>query len=609
MKWVYDTETYPNCFLLCARAENGEQVSFELSWQTNDIDLIRNWIDHLRATGGVMVGFNNLEFDYPVLHYILRNGISNPEFVYEYATAVLKSEDKFAFLVYPSDRFVPQIDLYKIHHFDNKARMTSLKALEFNMRMANISDLPFPVGTILNSSEIITLRNYCWNDVDATEAFMKESKEQIEFRELLAQQSDKDFLNYSDVKIGKTIFEQALTSVGIQCYEYGPDGRQPKQTKRVQIRLAECVPNYISFKNPQFNSIYEHFCKTVITQTKGAFADLSVDVDGLEFKFGTGGLHASVENQSFFASEDMMIYDIDVTSLYPSVAIENNYYPEHLGPTFVSVYQQLKDERLRHKKGTSENAMLKLALNGVYGASNDPFSIFYDPLFTMKITITGQLVIAMLAERLLNVPDVKIIQVNTDGITMFMPRARKETVGEICSEWEKLTRLALESVEYDVMAIADVNSYIARTIDGKVKRKGRYEYDLEWHQDASALVVPKVAEQVLLHNKPIAETVSNWPDFMDFMLRKKVNRGSRLVLIKNGVETPLENTQRYYVSIGGGEMVKIMPPLAKNPGVERRFAIEKGWTVQPCNNLSDMASPIDYRWYINEVEKLVLGVM
>jgi hypothetical protein len=30
-----------------------------------------------------------------------------------------------------------------------------------------------------------------------------------------------------------------------------------------------------------------------------------------------------------------------------------------------------------------ESAMLKLALNGVYGDSNNVFSVFYDPLFTM----------------------------------------------------------------------------------------------------------------------------------------------------------------------------------------------------------------------------------
>ena len=63
---------------------------------------------------------------------------------------------------------------------------------------------------------------------------------------------------------------------------------------------------------------------------------------------------------------------------------------------------------------------------------------------------------------------------------------------------------------------------------GRVKRKGCYEYDVEWHQNASALVVAKVAEKVLLEDAPIRETVESWPDIMDFMILAKVPRSSYL---------------------------------------------------------------------------------
>jgi hypothetical protein len=251
--------------------------------------------------------------------------------------------------------------------------------------------------------------------------------------------------------------------------------------------------------------------------------------------------------------------------------------------------------------------MLKLALNGVYGASNDPYSIFFDPLFTMRITISGQMMLAMLAEALLGLPGVEIIQVNTDGITIYAPRTMRNAVDAECQEWEKLTHLSLEHVEYSQMSIADVNSYLAQDINGKVKRKGRYEYNIGWHQNASALVVPKVAEKVLLDDVPIRATVEDWPDLMDFMLRVKVPRGSRLVIGPH--DQKLENTQRYYISVGGGELTKIMPPLAKKPGVERRIAVQSGWTVCPCNNILDVHLPVNYDWYVQEVEKLVLGVL
>ena len=40
-----------------------------------------------------------------------------------------------------------------------------------------------------------------------------------------------------------------------------------------------------------------------------------------------------------------------------------------------------------------------------------------------------------------------------------------------------MTQLQLESVEYKKMIIGDVNNYIAITTDGKVKCKGRFEFD------------------------------------------------------------------------------------------------------------------------------------
>jgi hypothetical protein len=56
--------------------------------------------------------------------------------------------------------------------------------------------------------------------------------------------------------------------------------------------------------------------------------------------------------------------DWDVESYYPSLAIVNGLYPEHLGEEFVRVYSDMKNDRTSFKKGTPENAMLKLALNG-----------------------------------------------------------------------------------------------------------------------------------------------------------------------------------------------------------------------------------------------------
>ncbi len=142
-----------------------------------------------------------------------------------------------------------------------------------------------------------------------------------------------------------------------------------------------------------------------------------------------------------------------------------------------------------------------------------------------------------------------------------------------------------------------------------IKRKGCFEWDKDWHKDSSFLVIAKVAEQVLIHGKPIRETLENWPDKYDFFGRIKVPRGSKLVSHYDGVDHPCENTTRYYVSHGGGQLFKIMPPLAKKPDQWRRIGVESGWTVCVCNDVKDAVLPIDYDYYVDQVERLVLPLL
>lgn len=141
-----------------------------------------------------------------------------------------------------------------------------------------------------------------------------------------------------------------------------------------------------------------------------------------------------------------------------------------------------------------------------------------------------------------------------------------------------------------------------------VKRKGAYEYQREWHQDQSALVIPMAAEAHLLRHDSISDFIRGHRDEYDFMLRAKAPRGSRLVWHVDGVDYDLPSLTRFYVAQYGGELVKIMPPLAKKPDEWRRISIAKGWRVQPCNNIEQATVPINYDFYIQEAEKLCLGL-
>ena len=342
----------------------------------------------------------------------------------------------------------------------------------------------------------------------------------------------------------------------------------------------------------------------VITETKGVFTDLTARIDGFEFVFGLGGIHGSVESEVIESDDVSVIVDLDVSSYYPNLAIANGFYPAHLGQTFVTIYKNLYEQRKSYPKNSAENAMLKLALNGVYGDSNNQFSVFYDPLYTMTITLNGQLLLCVLAEGLMHIEGLRIIQVNTDGMTVRVPRDKKALVDLARHAWEDRTGLQLEEAIYKSMMIRDVNNYIAVKEDGSVKRKGAYEYEMEWYQNAGALVVAKVVEKVLVEDAPIRETVEQWPEIMDFMLRTKVPRSSYL----QWGEEQAQNVSRYYIAKGGKPLLKWMPPLAKKPGVWRQIGVESGWNVQVCNNVKDATLPVDFDYYVREVEKLCLSL-
>lgn len=611
--FVFDLETFPNVFTMAVEhAASPMRWAFEISDWRNDSRAIIEFVQWLASRGARMVGFNSIGFDYPILHTLCRMGHSDALTLYQKAQAIIgaqEDEDRWVHSVKPTDRLVKQVDLYKIYHFDNKAKATGLKVLEFNMRSDNISDLPYPVGTVLTLDQLPTLRTYNAHDVSKTKDFMLKSMDMIHFREELeTKYPGRDWINFNDTKIGKEYFTMQLEASGVQCYTYGANGREPRQTRRTSIALSDAILPWIRFENSEFQRVLDWLKGQTITETKGVFTDVIARVGGIDFVFGLGGLHGSLENEVVEA-KDGVIVDIDVESYYPSTAIAQRFRPAHFPETFCDIYASLKEQRKAYKKGSAENAMLKLALNGVYGDTNNPFSVFYDPLMTMRITLNGQLLLCLLVENLLKIPGLRVVQANTDGITVQLCQGGREMMEQVVRWWEGITKLKMEFADYNRMFIRDVNNYIAEYVDGKVKRKGAYEHDLEWHQNHSALVVPKVAEKVLLTGAPIRESVEQWPDLMDFMLRTKVPRSSQLIMERDGQTTELQRITRYYIAKGGGRLFKIMPPLARKPGEWRRIGVESGWGVHVCNDIRDAGQvPVDFDYYVREVEKLVNGL-
>ena len=698
---VYDLESYPNCFTMTIIHASGKWLkTFEISDRKNQTDDIAKCLRYLIKENYRMVGFNNLSYDYTLIHEIIkilskakkdgRVGVVTANDMYALTCEIINEMkgDRPYYGIKEDEHYIKQVDLYKINHFDNKARSTSLKMLEFNMRSENVEDLPFPVGKKLTSDEIEVLIKYNQHDVLQTLKFYYYCVDSIILRKELTEQFGFDCTNYNDTKIGKELFVRSLEKEqpGI-CYTPNPrGGRKIRQTKRDKIVIADCLFDYIKFDRPEFQAIHEWFKKQVITETKGVFSDLlehelgdvakyaemvikrkkinnpdnpkdkkyipseehisqlkleqplgwieekelsspkgaksyywcyrvaetlNVKINEFRFDFGVGGIHGAVQG-TIRTTDSEILRTIDVASYYPNMAIANEVYPQHLGKTFCKIYKFLYEERKRHPKGSGANAALKLALNGTYGDSNNEFSPLYDPAYTMTITIGGQLSLCMLAEKLIDYCDAKLVSINTDGKEFLVPVEKYEESDKWIKWWEEVTGLEMECDIYSVMHMRDVNSYIAVTKDGKVKTKGAYEvmpYEkLGWHKNHSAMVIPMAVEAHLVRGEDFEEFIRKHKDPYDFMLRTKVPRNSRLVLVKGDVDVLQQNICRYYPSIGGGKLVKIMPPLKKGEN-ERRLSIDSEWEVSTCNDMSNFKWDVNYDYYISKAKELIDSVI
>lgn len=682
--FIYDIETYKNCFTVgFVHADTRTRWMFEVSPRVNQGPQLIQFLHWLRDMKARSVGFNNEGFDWVVLQrlmglfekngqitsldaydvaqeiiqprshaiahilvgfdccnlwdaYTVSNFICDTKSAHQQMTdihpialqriekaLVTKFDNRFALSIWPDQRIVTQVDLYKIHHFDNFSKSTSLKKIEVNQRSKNVKDLPYSPHTELTYDQADNLITYMCHDISETLKFYWHSIEQIMFRDELAMRWPAlgDVVNFNDTKIGKKYFELELEKAHPgSCFEKVGRKKTKRQTIRSTINLADAVSPKVIFREPAFEAIRQRFLTSIIVETKGVFDDMVAHVGGLDFVFGVGGMHGSIKAASVYPDDEYDLVDVDVASYYPNLFITLGVHPAHLPPEFCEIYRDVYQMRLDVGKKTLEGGMLKLALNGTYGATGDKHSPFFDQLTMMQITINGQLFLCMLAEWVIG-QGCQMVQINTDGITVRVPKSRRQDFNTVCKQWENHTGLELEHVEYSAMHIRDVNSYMAvKKKDGSVKRIGAYCHEtpvenpatreLMWHKNHNCRIVAMAAEAKLIRGVDIAEFITNHRDPFDFMLSTKVPRSSHLEeRWADGSVVRVQNITRFYASTQGCALVKVMPPDAKSKGAPRPFAVMKGWTVRTCNDVDEFDwSNVNWLYYIEEAKKITSWV-
>ena len=622
--WVMDYETLTNCFVGVFQHYKDDSISeiFIINQDQNDLPKFIDFLNKCVQLNQWHISYNGLAFDAQISQHIIKNqrallainnGLEVATYLYKLAQDIITRSDRGEFQEFaPRQLKIRQIDLFKMNHWDNKAKMSSLKWIQYSMDWGNVEEMPHhhskPVENQQQLQDIVT---YCINDVLSTKKILEHSKEQIELRKTLTNEYGIDLYSASEPRISKELFLFFLEK------KLGWDKAEIKRlrTKRDEIYLGQCILPYVKFQTPEFQKVHDYFRTKVVASTKDKLK-FTLDYKGVKTDYGLGGIHGAKDSGVYEAQHGWTIMTSDVTSFYPNLAIKNKFHPEHLPQKeFGDLYEWFFEERKKIPKTDPKNYVYKIILNSTYGLTGDENSFLYDPKMTMQITINGQLLLSMLYEMLcLEIPEGIPLMQNTDGLEMMIPNSLIPKYMEVCDKWQQLTQLNLEHDEYSKMIIGDVNNYIAVYKNGKVKCKGRFEWeDLEkkkvamLHKNKSFLIIPKAIYAYFVNGIAPEEFLAKNKSFYDYCAGVKAKGGwhyEERSLVKGELVTnKLQKIVRYYVTKTGNKIIKCHPD-------GREMQVEAGQWMQKVVNEIDPSLPfenydIDMDYYLENIYKQI----
>ena len=650
--YVMDYETLSNCFVAVFTHYKSEETKvFAIHELQNDYDEFIDFLNENKRAREWHISYNGLAFDAQVTHYILDNheilksltADAIAKTIYKYAQSCISKSNSGSWQDYaPWEMKIGQIDVFKLNHWDNPAKRSSLKWIQYSMDWDNILEMPIHHETdIETKKELKIIIEYCINDVDSTKEIYNRSKSEIGLRKELTDKYKINLYSSSEPAISKEIFAHYLSKqLGISKKEL-----KSLKTYREVIKVKNVILPLIDFKTPEFKLLLNKFQSVEIDpeMLKGAFK-YSVNYRGMKTNFGLGGVHGAATPGVYESDDEWIIMSSDVRSFYPNIAIKNGWSPAHLDSNaFCDLYQWFYNERVKIPKSNPMNYVYKIVLNCVYGLSNEDNSFFYDPEYTIRVTVNGQLSLMMLYEMIMEaIPEAQGLLQNTDGVETRIPRDSIKTYLDVCKKWEETTNLELDHDQYQKLILADVNNYIAvhefKEVDmatwrelkiknphfsfkvtgnkfyyGKTKSIGRFEFNnLQLHKNKSKLVIPKGIYAYFVKGMLPSDYVNSNKNILDYCIggksKGKWQQVSRYLDVDHQAEDKLQKINRYYISNKGSKIIKV------NSDDGREIQLEAGHWLQTVYNKMKLykrwsAYDIDDRYYIQAIEREISKIM
>lgn len=612
--FVYDIEVFQNIFHCSAiNTETKEVHKFEISSRKNQLsELISffkqvnspvSWNDNYTTncsidSDKIFCGYNNLHYDNPVINYIIEyehvltekpvlvitNSIFNLSREITNSGENIEKWKRWKYQVW-FDSFDILTMLYS-----NKLRV-GLKEIQVTMQYKNVQEFVCDWSKPLSIEDFDSMIDYNINDIESTSALLDRCKKDIDLRLAIEDEYGVKVLSKDGVNIGmKILTHKYLEKTGLTWWDI-KDLRSPQ----AYIPLKDVILPFIKYDSPILKSVLDEMKTQVVSPGRKGYEKNFV-FGGLRYTVGVGGIHSKNDPEIIIPAEDEMLIDIDVASLYPSMLIEYGFYPKHLGPEFLEVYSQIRSERIeaKHNGDKIKDSTLKLALNGLSGNLQNEHNFCYSPFAVMQIRINGQLLLLMLAEKLVEL-GCRIVQANTDGLFVLLKKSIYDKVNNVCREWEQLTKLTLEEDRFEAMYQYAINDYIAvkegyakkkhefrdftATMDPKtgdhikygatnakgetyrnmdeirkdyIKTKGMFITEVLLGKGLSPKIIPEAIIKYFVDGIPVEDTVKGCTDIKKFLMSEKTGKQWHVEYMNQEIQ----RTNRFYASTDGAYLWK-----------------------------------------------------
>lgn len=637
---VYDIEVFQNIFHCAIKdTETGKITLFEISNRKNQLqELVEffkefenvegSWnnsytTDYQFNTNKIFAGYNNIHYDNPIINYIIdyynvmkdKTYIEICKSIFNLSKTILNSKEgeEGIWKKWKYQQWFESFDILTML-YSTQLRV-GLKEMQVTMQYPNVQEFVYDWDIPLVESKFDEMIQYNINDVESTSELLDRCKKAVELRIAIEDEYGVRVLSKDGVNIGMKIITQKYLEKTGQTWWDIKDLRSPMD----KIPLKDVILPFVKYDSPILKDMLDTLKKQTVSPGRKGY-EYKFIFNNLRYTIGVGGIHSVNDPEIIIPKEDEYLIDCDVASLYPSMLIQHKFYPKHLGPEFLEVYSKIREERIeaKHNGNKVKNETLKLALNGLSGNLQNEHNFCYSPFAVMQIRVNGQLLLLMLAEKLVEI-GCKIIQANTDGLFLICKKNKYEEYQKVCKEWEKLTKLELEEDRFEAMYQYAINDYIAvkegyhKTKDKKlIKTKGMFITEVLLGKGLSPKIIPEAIINYFVDNIPVEETIKNCRDIRKFLKAEKT--GKQWTVEYN--DKIQQRINRFYVSNNGYYLWK----FKTDSGVKEYQNMLKGYAVTLHNTFYsdedlqwkyaqgetfESIYDINYNYYISQCKKII----